>query len=264
MIPAQKEVPGLVYPANAGFRSPEGTFVLSTLIESRSGETPYYKKYLTQLGLKTAMVSKSFEGEADFFPFQNKIIFTYGKVEEQRFVGKWGFPPWKRVYGFRSDYEVLSELQQWVPNKEILSLQLMNEAYYHGDAALCSIGSVQNRLLVYLEALSEACQNSLQEMYPAQLIPLSHQDASIYAANSFYFEVEGKKFLVMPEGVSSKLVETIENLGTEVVLVDVSEFWRKGGGSVKCMIGNLGVLPKPMNEEIKQFREAHLYHNNFS
>ena len=44
----------------------------------------------------------------------------------------------------------------------------------------------------------------------------------------------------MPAGVSETLQARIRERGVEPVTIDVSEFLRKGGGAVKCMIGDLG------------------------
>ncbi len=259
VIPPHEEAPGLVYPANAGFVADDGTFVLSNLIEARKPEEPHYKHFLEQLGLKTASISKRFEGEADFFPFQDKMIFTFGQLEKQRFVVRWGLPPWKRIYGFRSDQTVQSELATWVKNKKFLPLRLIHESYYHGDTALCSFGANRETLLVYLDALSPESRASLQQNHKKYVIELSADDAAIYAANSFFVTVHSKKVLVMPQGVSAALIQRIEKMGIEVVCVDVSEFWKKGGGSVKCMIGNLGELPKPKEKQVELFRKEHLY-----
>ncbi len=45
-----------------------------------------------------------------------------------------------------------------------------------------------------------------------------------------------------PQGISSALEDRIRALGVRPETVDVSEFYKKGGGSVKCMIGDLGVV----------------------
>lgn len=259
VIPAHEEAPGLVYPANAGFLADNGTFVLSRLIASRESEMPWYNDFLKNLGLETATVSKRFEGEADFFPFQDKMIFTFGHLEKQRFALQWGLPPWKRVYGFRSDKFIEQELHQLIHHREFIPLQLVHESYYHGDTALCSFGKKREYLIAYLPVLSFGSQRYLEENYSRFLIKVSDQDAALYAANSFYFESTEGSYLIMPEGVSASLIEQIESLGVKVVCVDVSEFWKKGGGSVKCMIGSLGLLPKAQSSQIDSFRQQHLY-----
>jgi N-dimethylarginine dimethylaminohydrolase len=42
--------------------------------------------------------------------------------------------------------------------------------------------------------------------------------------------------------VSERLLDEVKERGVTPVVVDVSEFLKKGGGSVKCMIGDLGPL----------------------
>jgi N-dimethylarginine dimethylaminohydrolase len=44
----------------------------------------------------------------------------------------------------------------------------------------------------------------------------------------------------MPDGVSERLRGEVRERGATPLAVDVSEFLKKGGGSVKCMIGDLG------------------------
>ncbi|HVP28485.1 MAG TPA: arginine deiminase-related protein, partial [Myxococcota bacterium] len=51
--------------------------------------------------------------------------------------------------------------------------------------------------------------------------------------------------LVLPAGVSERLLAQVRERGVTPIVVDVSEFLKKGGGSVKCMIGDLGPLPGP-------------------
>ena len=46
----------------------------------------------------------------------------------------------------------------------------------------------------------------------------------------------------MPDGISQRLEDEVGSHGVRVLKVDVSEFHKKGGGSVKCMIGDLGEL----------------------
>ncbi len=58
------------------------------------------------------------------------------------------------------------------------------------------------------------------------MVPLEDEDAEIYAANS--------------EGISKVLEEDVRAQDTRVLKVDVSELHKKGGGSVECMIGDLG------------------------
>jgi N-dimethylarginine dimethylaminohydrolase len=124
-------------------------------------------------------------------------------------------------------------------------LELCLEAHYHGDTVLCSVGPQRQFLLAYMEGLTEPSRERLRLEFRGDLIELTVSDAALYAANSFQVDYEGRLFLFMPEGVSDELLASVRERGVEPVLVDVSEFLAKGGGSVKCMILDLG----PSNEQ---------------
>src|SRR3989338_3790993 len=133
VIPPDPRNPGLVYPANAGVLLGK-KLVLSNPIPTRAGERPVYDLFLRSLGCETASIRSRFEGEADFFPVGDRYLFTYGGVVQQRFVPQLGFPPWRRVYGFRSERRAMEELRSFLPLKtEIVDFELIEESHYHGD-----------------------------------------------------------------------------------------------------------------------------------
>ena len=245
--PAQ---PGLVYPANAGFLTdvdapaPHGekVFYLSNLLPTRASEKPHYRRVLEAAGfaLRELPDEFRFEGEADFFPVGDHYLFTCGQLERQRFVPALAFPPWRRVYGFRSDARLQPRLEQIVAPKPVHRFQLVLEAHYHGDTALCAFGPHREHLLAYREALAPSDWPRLQALFGDAVIELGSADAQRYAANSFTLTRGGESFLVMPGGISDRLQDQIRERGTTPITVDVSEFLKKGGGSVKCMIGDLG------------------------
>ncbi len=265
-------LPGLVYPANAGFLFPleragadRKVFHLANLLPSRAPEREVYRAFIRSLGFVTNDIQARFEGEADFFPAGPYMIFTYGRIERQRFVPTLGLPPWKRVYGFRSDDRVLSELAGIVDDKSILSLELCREAYYHGDTVLCSFGPSREFLLAYMDALTHRSQDELRTAFGADLVELQKGDAELYAANSFQLEDDGKRYLFMPLGVSERLCDQIRERGVAPVLVDVSEFLSKGGGSIKCMILDLGPSSEqPTSAEAASFRAKRRYERLFA
>lgn len=268
VVPADPLWPGLVYPANAGALVPLEAalpvaakhFVLSNLIATRGGEKEIYRGVLSRLGFRPFQIRSRFEGEADFFPLGDDLqVFTYGAIERQRFVPRWGLPPWKRRYGFRSERAALDELRPLVPDREVLPLELRLEAYYHGDTCLAAFGSGRRFLLAYLDALAPASRALLAERLGDRLLAIDAADAAIYAANCFRLETPGGERLFLPEGVSAGLLERVRGYGVEPLTVDVSEFWRKGGGSVKCMIGDLGPLDEPATEAVARERERYRY-----
>ena len=262
VVPPDEHQPGLVYPANAGCQSdvdhpdPIGAkvFTLSNLLPTRAGEKAHYKRLLEGLGFLTSEIDETlrFEGEADFFPAGDIHLFTYGTLEQQRFVPAFAMPPWKRVYGFRSDIRVADLLVPKIAPREVVTIGLQLEAHYHGDTALCAFGPGRRELLVYRDAIEPGDMKVLEERFGDHLIELSTPDAQRYAANSFCYERDGDCFLIMPAGVSTELLDEIRERDVTPITVDVTEFLKKGGGSVKCMIGDLGLLaggaPEPTSE----------------
>jgi hypothetical protein len=209
-------------------------------------------------------VRHRFEGEADFFPAGRFMLFTYGRVERQRFVPRIGVPPWRRIYGLRSEVDSIEELRPIAPDREILMLELILEAHYHGDTVLCSFGPRREFLLAYMAGLSMESRRRLREAFGERLLELSVEDAAIYAANSFQVEHQGRLFLFLPEGVSDQLLHSVRERGVEPVTVNVSEFLAKGGGSIKCMILDLGpTAEQPATEASAAFRQQRGYHSLF-
>ena len=260
-------LPGLVYPANAGFLYPlEGipaawkVFHLANLLPSRAPEREVYRSFIRSLGFVTNEIDARFEGEADFFPAGAHMLFTHGPIERQRFVLTIGLPPWKRLYGFRSDDRALGELGRIAAGAQILSLELCLEAHYHGDTVLCSFGPQREFVLAYMDGLTRQSREELRSAFASNLVELQAADAAFYAANSFQVEYQGKYYLFMPLGVGDALRQQIRERGVEPVLIDVSEFLAKGGGSIKCMILDLGPsADQPRGAEAASFRAQRSY-----
>jgi N-dimethylarginine dimethylaminohydrolase len=251
VVPPDPAQPGLVYPANAGFMRDvdavqplaERRFVLANLLPSRAGERPHYRRVLEAAGIRTQELDARFrmEGEADFFPAGGAMLLTHGALERQRFVPTLAFPPWKRVYGFRTDVRALPLLAELAHPKRVVPLELVREAHYHGDTVLCAFGPGRRHLLAYREGLAPSAWDALREIFSEALIELSDADAARYAANSFGLTQDADSVLVMPAGVSDRLLSQVRERDVTPICVDVSEFLKKGGGSVKCMIGDLGM-----------------------
>ena len=168
-----------------------------------------------------------------------------GRLEKQRFVPALSIPPWKRVYGFRTDARVEDVLAPQVAPARILRIELVLEAHYHGDTALCGFGPNRQHLLAYRRAMRPEDWNQLSDLFGDHRIEIEEADATRYAANSFSYtpnSSSGESFLFMPDGLSDHLLGQIRERGVTPVCVDVSEFLKKGGGSVKCMIGDLGLV----------------------
>src|SRR6202049_4071100 len=85
LLEPHEQLPGLVYPANAGFLYPlervpadRKTFYLANLLPTRAPEREVYRPFIRSLGFATRDVQARFEGEADFIPAGNSLLFTHG------------------------------------------------------------------------------------------------------------------------------------------------------------------------------------------
>jgi len=255
VVPPVSDQPGSVYPANAGSMldvdtphpSSQRRFLLANLLPTRAGEKRHYRALLEAEGLHCEELDERwrFEGEADFFPAGELMLLTHGRLERQRFVPALAFPPWKRVYGFRTDADVAPLLEAWAGGREVLQLELALEAHYHGDTVLAAFGRQREHLLAFRAGLCEAGWEALAARFGERLIALSDEDAGRYAANAFCYtppDQTSESYLVLPGGVTERLLDQIRERGVTPIVADVSEFLKKGGGSVKCMIGDLGVI----------------------
>jgi N-dimethylarginine dimethylaminohydrolase len=258
VVPPDPAQPGLVYPANAGFLTDvdaeiphaQKRFYLANLLPTRAGEKPHYRRVLEAAGFDVRDIDARFrmEGEADFFPVGGDYVLTHGGIERQRFVPALALPPWKRVYGFRTDAAVEPLLRELVAPRRVHRIELVLEAHYHGDTALCAFGPRREQLLAYRAALAPGGWERLCAAFGAErVIEIPEADAQRYAANSFTYTRGSESFLIMPGGISETLQERVRERGTTPIPVDVSEFLKKGGGSVKCMIGDLGPVVEPVS-----------------
>jgi N-dimethylarginine dimethylaminohydrolase len=256
VVPPDPAQPGLVYPANAGFLTEldaarphaQKRFFLANLLPTRAGEKEHYRRVLVAAGFDVHELDARFrmEGEADFFPVAERYVLTHGGIERQRFVPALAIPPWKRVYGFRTDAAALPLLREIVAPREVLRIELVLEAHYHGDTALCAFGPRRAQLLVFRAALARGGWERLAAAFGAEnLIEIEGADAARYAANSFSYTRGSESFLIMPGGISDSLQARVRERGVTPITVDVSEFLKKGGGSVKCKIGDLGPVAEP-------------------
>jgi N-dimethylarginine dimethylaminohydrolase len=264
VVPPERRQPGLVYPANAGFQSDldqekplsEKCFHLANLLPTRAGEQPIYRRVLEEAGLRVATLDPRYrlEGEADFFPVRDCYLLTFGEIEKQRFVPTLSWPPWKRIYGFRSDQRVERLLEPIAAPRRIVKIELVLEAHYHGDTALCGFGPGREFLLAYSRAIAPTGWELLRESFGDRIIELEERDAQRYAANSFTLTQGGDSLLLMPAGVSDRLLGQVRERAVTPITVDVSEFLKKGGGSVKCMIGDLGPVEDSVSLGSFEFR----------
>lgn len=232
---ARAELTGMVFAANAGLipdrladrPASEKTFYPSHFrAEHRRPETERFREFMRGFGFEIGTYDEAltFEGEADAFPVRGG-----GGVE------------WLFTWGFRSDPEVGDWLEEEVLERPVHRFELADPSYYHGDCLLCELGGP---ILVWPEGLTDAAASRLRDRFDDRLVEMDDEDGANFAGNSFYVETETDRLLYTSEAVSGALRVRIESFGIDVVPVDVSEFFGKGGGGPKCMVFNLGAVDR--------------------
>lgn len=228
---AEPSLTGMVFAANAGLIperledrpvSDKEFYPSHFTAEHRRGEREVYSEFLENFGFDVVEYDESmrFEGEADAFPV--------GRGEERT---------WIFTHGFRSDPEVGDWLESEVVGSPIRRYELSAPKYYHGDCVLCDLGGP---LLGWPGGLTENSARALREDFGGRLVELNRADGSRFIGNSFYVETESERLLYVPAEISGSARSAVEAEGIEVVPVDVSEFFGKGGGGPKCLVFNLG------------------------
>ena len=245
----EETLTGMVFAANAGFLdgrledrpSTEKTFYPSHFTaQHRVGETEVFKRFMGRFGFQVGDYPRErrFEGEADAFPV--------GRGDEQ---------VWVFTSAFRSDPTIADWLEQEVVGREMLRLRLTDPKYYHGDTVLCDLGGPA---MGYPGGLRDTSWDVLTANLD-QLIELTTEDAEDFIANSFYAETDSDRLLYTPAAISEHTRGLIEELGVEVIPVDISEFFQKGGGGPKCMVFNLGRVgldEESLTDEQRAFRRS--------
>ncbi|MHA6801397.1 dimethylargininase [Bounagaea algeriensis] len=129
--------------------------------------------------------------------------------------------------GFRTDPRAHAEAQEAL-GVPVVSLQLVDEFYYHLDTALLVLRQGEHaRIAYYPEAFSAGSQQVLRRMFPDAVRASAH-DAACLGLNG----VSDGRNVILPAEATG-LARQLSELGYEPALLDVAEL-RKAGGGPKC------------------------------
>lgn len=207
LVEPRKDLPDMVFTANAGLAS-ETKFIASNFrYEVRRGESPSFENWFQVRGYDIFHLpdDRAFEGEGDLL--LGGDLFFAG-------------------YHIRSDilsHQKVAEILE----REILSLELTNEWFYHLDTCFCPLGKGQ--ALFYPAAFDPYALKVLEDNI-ATLIPVPEDEARRFACNAIVVE----KNVVMNDGCPQTR-ERLHALGFSVFETPLSEFI-KAGGSAKCLV----------------------------
>lgn len=201
-------LPDLVFTANAAFIYGRKAVIARYKHVERQPEESICAAWFAQKGFDVVRMPDDtpFEGAGDALIGESLVFAGYG------------------VRSALASHALLSE----AVGLPVVSLELTNPRYYHIDVCLCPLSDGS---LIYAPDTFTPDGLALIEKHvpPAKRIPVLPEEAARFACNA----VNINETVILHQG-SSRLTETLQERGFQVVAVDLGEFL-KAGGSAKCL-----------------------------
>lgn len=196
-------LPDMVYAANGGFVVDNKAYGASFTHAQRQAEGPAYMDWFRDNGFEVHEPKFINEGEGDFLLVGDAILGGTG---------------------FRSSTDSHRELAE-ISGREVVSLELVNPAFYHVDTAIAKLDDTN---IAYLEsAFSEASLAELRRRFPDAIIA-SEEDAAVLGLNSY-----SDDYNIVISSRAKDFERQLRERGYNPIGVDLSELLLAGGG-VKC------------------------------
>lgn len=196
-------LPDMVFAANGATVVGGRVLAVQFRDPERADEAPAYKAWFEEAGFPVFDPKYTNEGEGD--------ILLAG---EFLLAGT----------GFRTVHAAHAETQE-VLQRPVITLQLVDPAYYHLDTALCVLD--ESNVAYLPSAFSPGSQAVLRRLFPDAILA-TESDAAVLGLNA----VSDGRTVVLPVQATG-LAAALRERGYETVGVDVSEL-RKAGGGPKC------------------------------
>lgn len=196
-------LPDMVFAANGATVVDGRVLAVQFRDPERADEAPAYKAWFEEAGFPVFDPKYTNEGEGD--------ILLAG---EFLLAGT----------GFRTVHAAHAETQE-VLQRPVITLQLVDPAYYHLDTALCVLD--ESNVAYLPSAFSPGSQAVLRRLFPDAILA-TESDAAVLGLNA----VSDGRTVVLPVQATG-LAAALRERGYETVGVDVSEL-RKAGGGPKC------------------------------
>ena len=206
VVPPAEAYPDLVFTANSGIINDKEVLIANFKYEERRGEEELYSNWFNENGYSVGRIPSEykFEGRGD--------AFVHGKY----LVGS---------YGIRSDKEALLYIAEKF-NLEPAIVELAEEKFYHLDT--CFQQFPTGDAIFYPEAFRDSSLSEFESLF--NLIPVSEHDANQLACNAV---VINNTVIFPSENIEA--IKTVEGLGLNSAVADVSEFL-KSGGACQCLV----------------------------
>lgn len=210
VIEQQVGLPDMVFTADQAVIKDKNLVLSSFHFQQRRGETKHYQTYFEKKNFNIFTLPKNY-----FFEGSGECIW-YGST---LFVGT----------GFRNSPNICKFLTKFL-KVDVICLNLVNPKFYHLDT--CFFVLNKEVAFYYPPAFSKKSENILKSKIKT-LIPITHKEASNFAANSLVTDHH-----VITQKGNEEFKKEIENMGYKVIETNVSEFMKSGGG-IHCLVQTL-------------------------
>ena len=212
VLEAQPGLPDMVYAANGAFSVDGMVYGARFKHPQRAAEAAAHQFFYYSNQWRFAEGSHVNEGEGDFayLPGAHGGLILAG-------------------HGFRTDPAAHAEAQE-VLGRPVISLKLVDPAFYHLDTALAALDD--RHITYYPDAFSPAAQRVLRQLFPDAVLA-DRADAEAFGLN---LVSDGRHVVLNAEAV--QMADKVRAAGYVPVPVELSEL-KRGGGSVKCAVAEL-------------------------
>jgi N-dimethylarginine dimethylaminohydrolase len=206
LIDGVKNLPDLVFTANAGFVQGNNAILSKFATQERQPEEQLFRQWFEHKEFSVYQPTANYEGEGDH------LIDSKGR----HWMG----------YGFRTSQAAAAEIQP-ILKTIINTLELVDPRWYHLDTCFCPLPN-RDAVVWYPGAFSESAQNKIRASF-SNSIEISLQDALLFSCNCICIGDN----LFMPAG--STVADQLRALDYNVAEIELSEFL-KAGGAAKCLV----------------------------
>jgi N-dimethylarginine dimethylaminohydrolase len=217
LVAPQPGSPDMVFTANAGLAHRHSVALSSFFHPERQGEEPHFRRWFESAGYTTFELPRStpFEGEGDaLFAADGSRLWA-------------GFGP----RTLAASHPLLRDA--W--GIEVVSLHLVDPRFYHLDTCFAPLAG--GFVMYFPQAFDAASRARIEAFYPAEKrVLVEEADAVRFACNVVNID----RTLIL-NSIGTRLSMQLEELGFDVVQLELSEFM-KAGGAAKCLVMKLPIL----------------------
>jgi N-dimethylarginine dimethylaminohydrolase len=223
LVAPQPGSPDMVFTANAGLAHGRSVALSSFFHPERQGEELHFRRWFESAGYAVLDIPRAtpFEGEGD------ALFATCGSR-------LWAGAGPRTL---AASHQTLREAWEI----EVVPLRLIDPRFYHLDTCFAPLDG--GFVLYFPDAFDAASRAVIEAFYPAEKrILVDEADAVRFACNVVNID----RTLILNR-IGSSLCARLEELGFEVIQLDLSEFM-KAGGAAKCLVMK---LPKLADELVE-------------